>query len=116
MILTAVYIAPDANARLALVHLYSNTSKQWYKHSDGVHVISGDFNHANYNLCYPIIFHVNSATRGRNTLAQLYCNLMKAYRVVPLPHLGLSDHLCLLVLFAYILYSRAAKPPIKPIT
>jgi len=59
---------------------------------------------------------VNCATRGNNTLDHVYCNLKHAYRAEPLPHLGLSDHLSLLLLPVYIPLRMTAKPCIKTIT
>ncbi len=60
--------------------------------------------------------YVNCASRGNNPLDHVYCNLKQAYRTVPLPHLGHSDHLSLLLLPAYIPLRRTAKPCIKNIT
>lgn len=35
-------------------------------------------------------------TRGENRLDHVYTNIKQAYRAIPLPHLGLSDHISLL--------------------
>lgn len=114
---TAVYIPPDANVKSSLARLYQTISKLQKSYPDGVHVIAGDFNQACLQSVLPkFTQYVNCATRGNNTLDHVYCNLKHAYRAVPLPHLGLSDHLSLLLLPVYIPLRRATKPCIKTIT
>lgn len=114
---TAVYIAPDANVSSGLAHLHQIISKQQKNHPDGVHVIAGGFNQACLkSVLLKFTQHVNCATRGNNILDCVYCNLKQAYRTVPLPHPGRSDHLSLLLLPAYIPLRRTAKPCIKSIT
>lgn len=111
VILTAVYIPPDAIVSSALAHHHQTISKQQKIHPDGVHVIAGDLSQACLKSVLPkFTQYVNCATRGNNTLHHVYCNLKYAYRTVPLPHLGLSDHLSLLLLLAYTPLRRTAKP------
>lgn len=43
----AVYIPPDATAKLALAHLHDSINKGLVAHPDSVFVVAGDFNHAN---------------------------------------------------------------------
>ena len=45
--------------------------------------------------------HVNFPTRGKNTLDLVYTNIKGAYKASPLPHIGLSDHLTVLLEPAY---------------
>ncbi len=117
VILTAVYIAPDANASSGLAHLHQVISKQQKNHPEGVHVIAGDFNQARLKSVLPkFTQYMNCATRGNNILDHVYCNLKQAYRTVALPHLGCTDHLSLLLLPAYTPLRRTAKPCIKTIT
>lgn len=42
----AVYIAPDANAKLALAQVYSSINNSLVAHLDIVFIAAGDFNHA----------------------------------------------------------------------
>lgn len=79
----------------ALVHLH-DVYKQQLTHSEGVHVVVGDFNRACLKTVFPSYTqYVNCATKGNNTLDRVYSNLKHVYRSVPLPHLDLSDHLSL---------------------
>ena len=54
--------------------------------------------------------YVQGPTRGKNTLDRLYSNLKKAYRTIPLPHLGRSAYISLLSVPAYIPLRRRIKP------
>lgn len=73
VILTAVYIPPDANVSSALAHLHQNISKQHKIHPDGVHVIAGDFNQACLKSVLPkFTQYANCATGGNNTLNHVY--------------------------------------------
>ncbi|KAK0148357.1 NLR family CARD domain-containing protein 3 [Merluccius polli] len=58
---------------------------------------------------------VKCATRGKNTLDHVYSNVKHAYRAIPLPHLGQSDHLSLLLSPAYTPLSRSTRPTTKTI-
>uniref|UniRef100_A0A3Q0STQ2 Uncharacterized protein n=1 Tax=Amphilophus citrinellus TaxID=61819 RepID=A0A3Q0STQ2_AMPCI len=51
------------------------------------------------------VAYVHCPTRGENTLDRVYSNLKQAYKAVPLPHLGMSDHRSLSS-FAYTTLSR----------
>ena len=53
VMVTAVYIPPDANARTALCHLDNALSRQQNNHLEAVHVIAGDFNHADLKVVLP---------------------------------------------------------------
>ena len=116
VIVTAVYIPPDANVSAALSQLYATVSKHQQAHPDGVHIIAGDFNQACLKTVLPkFTQYVKCATRGNNTLDHVYSNLKHAYRATPLPHLGQSDHLSLLLIPAYTPLRRKTKPYIKNI-
>ncbi len=92
--LTAVYIAPDANASSALGYLHDTIRNQQSMYPEAVHIIAGDFNHANLEVVLPKLHqHVKCATRGANTLDKVYSNIRMGFRAKPLPHLGLSDHM-----------------------
>lgn len=97
VLITAVYIPPQANAKLALDQLQGAINKCMTARPDSVVIAAGDFNHANLNTVMPKFFkNVTIPTRDKNTLDQVYTSIQNAYKVIPLPHLGLSDHLCLL--------------------
>ncbi|KAK0149886.1 RNA-directed DNA polymerase from mobile element jockey [Merluccius polli] len=59
--------------------------------------------------------YVQCPTRGENTLDLVYSNWKKAYKTVPLPHLGMSDHLSLLLVPAYIPLRKKPKPVTRTI-
>lgn len=102
IIITAVYIPPDAKASSALGLLYDAVNDQQSLHPEAVHIVAGDFNHVNLKTALPKFHqHVKCATRGNNILDKVYSNVKSGFRVKPLPHLGQSDHLSLLVLPAY---------------
>ncbi len=102
VIVTAVYIPPDANVSTALALLLDVINKQLCAHPNGVHTIAGDFNQADLKIALTHFFqHVKCPTRGDNTLDRVYTNIKHAYRAIPLPHLGQSDHLSLLLTPAY---------------
>lgn len=55
-------------------------------------------------------------TRGGNTLDYIYSNIKHAYRAIPLPHLGQSDHLSLLLSPTYTPLRRRTRPTTKTVT
>ena len=69
--ITAVYIPPDANASSAIRLLYANITNKQSSYPDAVHIIAGDFNHANLKTALPKFHqHVKCATRGDNRSGQ----------------------------------------------
>jgi hypothetical protein len=99
VMVTAVYIPPDANASAAIGLLYANITSKQSTYPDAVHIIAGDFNHANLKTALPKFHqHVKCATRGDNILDKVYSNIKLGYKARPLPHLGQSDHLSLLLI------------------
>ncbi len=74
IIITAVYIPPQANTDQALRDLYRNISEQETAHPDAAFVITGDFNKANFRTIAPkyfqhvtIMFDVRSALSVRTS-------------------------------------------------
>ncbi len=53
IIITAVYIPPQANTDQALRELYGNISEQETAHPDAAFIITGDFNKANFRTIAP---------------------------------------------------------------
>ncbi|KAI4893078.1 hypothetical protein NFI96_011541 [Prochilodus magdalenae] len=102
----AVYIAPDANANNALKELHDNISSLQNKHPEAFYVVAGDFNHVNLTNILPRFYqHIDIPTRGNNTLDRVYTNIRDAYRAAPHPHLGLSDHISVMLV--------PADPPLR---
>ncbi len=117
VIITAVYIPPNANVNTALSLLLNVINEHQRAHPDGVHIIAGDFNKANLKTVLPKFYqHVKCSTRGENTFDHVYSNIKHTYRAIPLPHLGQSDHLSLLLSPAYTPLRRSARPTAKTVT
>ena len=94
----AVYIPPDANAKLALAQVHDSINDSLVAHPDSVFIAAGDFNHADLKtVLHKFHRNVKCATRGNKTLDQVYTNTADAYKAQVYPHLGLSDHLSLLL-------------------
>ncbi|KAK3525553.1 hypothetical protein QTP86_034852, partial [Hemibagrus guttatus] len=112
--IVGVYIPPSANAKEALCELYGAISKMQNTHPDGLFIIAGDFNHANLKSVPPKFHqHVDSATRGVNTMDLVYTNIPGAYCAEPRPHLGYSDHISVMLIPAYRPLVRRSKPVLK---
>ncbi len=63
IIITAVYIPPQANTDQALRELYGNISEQETAHPDAAFIITGDFNKANFRTIAPNTFNTSPSTR-----------------------------------------------------
>ncbi len=93
ILITAVYIPPQANTDQALKELYRNISEQETTHPDAAFVITGDFNKANFRTIAPKYFqHVTINTCGDRTLDHCYSPFRDAYKSLPRPPFGKSDH------------------------
>lgn len=55
---------------------------------------------------------LQSSAREKNILDHMYSNIKQAYKTVPVPHQGLSDHLSLPLLLAYISRRKTSKTAI----
>ncbi len=102
IIITAVYIPPQANTDQALKELYGNISEQETVHSDAAFVVTGDFNKANFRTIAPKYFqHITINTRGDRVLDHCYSPFRDAYKSLPHPPFGKLDHSSVLLLPAY---------------
>ncbi|KAI5094887.1 protein GUCD1 [Silurus meridionalis] len=89
IVVTAAYIPPEANAKLAIEELRAALSKQQSAHPEGAITVAGDFNHSNLRSVLPKCHHIVScSTRVDKTLDQVYTNIPGAYTSIPLPHLA----------------------------
>ncbi|KAI4896215.1 hypothetical protein NFI96_006295 [Prochilodus magdalenae] len=110
-------MAPDANANSTLKELHDNISSLQNKHPEAFYVVAGDFNHVNLTNSLPRFYqHINIPTWGNNTLDRVYTNIRDPYRAVPHPHLGLSDHISIMLVPAYHPPLRRSRPTQKTIT
>ncbi len=85
IIITAVYIPPQANTDQALKELYGNISEQETAYPDAAFVVTGDFNKANFRtIALKYFQHITINTRGDRVLDHCYTPVRYAYK--PLPH------------------------------
>ncbi len=85
--------------------------RQQKAHPEGAFIVAGDFNQACLKTVLPkFVQYIQGPTRGKNTLDRVYSNLKEAYRITPLPHLGLSDHISVLSVPAYKPLRRRIRP------
>ncbi len=79
IIVTAVYISPQADTSLALSKLHHFLSGYINKHPDAASINAGDFNKANLRQVMPNFYqHVFCPTRGPNTLDHCYNHCLKS--------------------------------------
>jgi hypothetical protein len=98
----AVYIPPqtEADTRTALNELYTTTGKQETAHPEAALLV--DFNAGKLKSVLPNFYqHVKCATRGEKTLDHLYSTHRDAYKALPRPPFGKSDHHSILLIPAY---------------
>ncbi len=80
IIITAVYIPPQANTDQALRELYGNISEQETMNPDAAFIIMGDFNKANFRTIAPKYFqHITINTRGDRVLDHCYSPFQDAF-------------------------------------
>ena len=114
-----VYIPPGANANAseALKELHDTISSLQTKHPEAFYVVAGDFNHVKLTDTLPSFYqHVTIPTRGDNILDCVYTNIRGAYRALSRPHLGLSDHISILLAPAYRPLLRRIRPTKRTVT
>lgn len=114
--ITVVYVPPNADVKQAMGELYKTLSQLQTTNPDAFYIVAGDFNKANLKSVLPNFYqHVTCATRGKNTLDHLYTNIKNAYVAAPLPHIGSSDHLTILLKPEYRPRVRQEPPVVKEI-
>ncbi len=93
IVITAVYIPPQADTSLALSTLHDVLSGYNIKHPDAAFIIAGDFNKANLKKVMPNFHqHISCPTRRLNTLDHYYTPLKNAYKAHSQLAFGKSDH------------------------
>ncbi len=116
IIITAVYIPPQVNTDQALKELYGNICEQESTHPDAAFIITGDFNKANFRTIAPKYFqHLTINTRGDRVLDHCYSPFRDAYKSLPRPPFGKSDHSSVLLLPAYRQKLKREAPALRTI-
>ncbi len=106
ILLIIVYIPPSSNNNNnkseALNELYQHISEQQTAHPNAFLILAGDFNHADLKRVFPKIHqHIDFPTCGDSTLDFFYTTQRGAYKALPLPYLGTSDHITVMLIPAY---------------
>ncbi|KAI4898264.1 hypothetical protein NFI96_008433 [Prochilodus magdalenae] len=102
VILTPVYIPPQADTDLALGELYKAVNRQETTRPEAACIVVGDFNTANFRKVAPkFVQHVLCSTRGSRTLDHCYTPFRDEYKARPRPPFGKSDHSSILLLPTY---------------
>ncbi len=113
ILVSAVYIPPQADTSVALSNLHDEISGYINKHPDAACIIAGDFNKANLKKVLPNFHqHISCPTRGLNTLDHCYTPLNNAYKAHSLPAFGKSDHVAIFLTPEYK-QRIARKPPVE---
>ncbi len=107
---------PQANTDQALKELYRNISEQETTHPDAAFIITGDFNKANFRTIAPKYFqHITINMRGDRTLDHCYSPFRDAYKSLPRPPFGKSDHSSVLLLPAYRQKLKREAPALRTV-
>ncbi len=116
IIITAVYIPPQANIDQALRELYGNISEQETAYPDAAFIVTGDFNKANFRTIAPKYFqHITINTCGDHVLDHCYSPFRDAYKSLPRPPFGKLDHSSILLLPAYRQKLKREAPALRTI-
>ncbi len=116
IIITAVYIPPQANTDQALKELYGNISEQETAYPDAAFIVTGNFNKAKFRTIAPKYFqHITINTRGDRVLDHCYSLFRDAYKSLPRPPFGKSDHSSVLLLPAYRQKLKREAPALRTI-
>ncbi len=84
VLITAVYIPPQAKAAEALEELYTAISGYEDKYLQAVSIVAGDFNHCSLKSVLPKYYqHISCPTRGDKILDHFYSTIKGAYRSIP---------------------------------
>ncbi len=99
---TLVYIHPRANERNACEFIHQVTQRLQSISPDAPHIILGDMNHCTLKTTLRD-FHqyITCPTRHNKILDLCYGNIKGAYKSIPLPPLGSSDHNCIQLIPVY---------------
>lgn len=102
VIVTAVYIPPQADTDTALSKLHDMLSVCLNHHPDAAIIVTGDFDKAKLRQVMPNFYqHISCPTRGKNTLDHCYSQFSNGYKANLLLAFGKSDHAAILLIPEY---------------
>ncbi len=111
IIITAVYILPQANTDQALKELYGYISEQKTVLPDAAFVVTGDFR----TIAPKYFQHITINMRGDRVLDHCYSPFRDAYKSLPRPPFGKSDHSSVLLLPTYRQKLKREAPTLRTI-
>lgn len=102
VIISAVYIPPQADTDTALCELHEALTQHQTQHRDAALIVSGDFNSANLKRAAPNFYqHISCPTRGERILDHCYTMVKDGYRAQSRPPFGKSDHAAIFLMPKY---------------
>ena len=114
IILTAVYIPPQANTDAAVIQLSDIVTRDEHSQPDSFVIVTGDFSKANPNKERPkFIQQVTRATRDGRTLDHCYTTIKGAYRSIPRAPISRSEHAMVYLVPNYKQQLECVKPTVK---
>uniref|UniRef100_A0A669EKF5 Reverse transcriptase domain-containing protein n=1 Tax=Oreochromis niloticus TaxID=8128 RepID=A0A669EKF5_ORENI len=116
VIITAVYIPPQADTDRALRELYSAISSEETAHPEAAFITAGDFNKGNLKKVSPKLHqHIHFNTRGDRLLDHCYTPFQDAYKALLRSPFGQSDHRSILLLPAYRQKLKQEAPTLRAV-
>ncbi|XP_053271643.1 uncharacterized protein LOC128429835 isoform X2 [Pleuronectes platessa] len=101
VVITAVYIPPSADTNQALDELHAVIDRTETSRPEAAFIVAGDLNNAKMRNVLPRYYqHISCPTRCANTLDHVYTP-GGAYKALPRPPFGKSDHVSVLLLSSY---------------
>ena len=115
IIITVVYI-PQADPSSALIEVHWTLCILETIHPEAAFIVSRDFNKANLRSILSKFYqHIECATRAGSILDHCYSNFRDAYKALPRPAFGKSDHDSILLLPAYRQKLKQETPVLRSI-
>ncbi|KAI4894725.1 hypothetical protein NFI96_008424 [Prochilodus magdalenae] len=106
----------EADTDLTLGKLYEAVNRQEAARPEAACIVVGDFNKANFRKVAPkFVQHVSCSTRGSRTLYHCYTPFRDAYKALPRPPFGKSDHSSIQLLPTYRQKLKQAPPTIREV-
>ncbi|KAL6467851.1 hypothetical protein MHYP_G00235280 [Metynnis hypsauchen] len=113
---TTMYIPPQVDTDLAFRKLFDAVNKQETVSPKAASIVVVDFNKANFREVAPKYFqHISCSTQRSCTLDHCYSSFLEAYKALPQPPFGKSDHLSILLLPTYRQKLKRAQPTIREV-
>ncbi|XP_052332830.1 uncharacterized protein LOC127911022 [Oncorhynchus keta] len=116
IIITAVYIPPQADTSMALNELYLTLCRLESIYPEAAFIVAGDFNKANLKTRLPKLYqHIDCTTRAGKTLDHCYSNFRGAYKALPRSPFGKADHDSILLIPAYRQKLKQEAPALRSV-